>query len=122
MKTTAYLEHNNGGKTILYNYNGKWWYEEVDTTGFFGDVDLYEANQYGEYISDELIAEELRKQYMIWEFLDSDFFTEESEHYVPEYDNMSIDDIDNKCNYNPDGTPKGHDEIYWTKICEIDVE
>ena len=59
---------------------------------------------------------------MIWEFLDSDFFTEESEHYVPEYDNMSIDDIDNKCNYNPDGTPKGHDEIYWTKICEIDVE
>ena len=122
MKTTAYLEHNNGGKTILYNYNGKWWYEEVDTTGFFGDVDLYEANQYGEYIPDELITEELRKQYMIQEFLDSDFFTEESEHYVPEYDNMSIDDIDNKCNYNPDGTPKGHDEIYWTKICEIDVE
>ena len=35
---------------------------------------------------------------------------------------ISIDDIDNKYNYNPDGTPKGHDEIYWTKICEIDVE
>lgn len=122
MKTTAYLEHNNGGKTILYNYNGKWWYEDTDVSGFFGDVDLYEIDENEEELPDEIIAEALKNQYMEWEYPDSDFFTEESEHYVPEYDNMSIDDIDNKCNYNPDGTPKGHDEIYWTKICEIDVE
>ena len=122
MKTTAYLEHNNGGKTILYNYNGTWWYEDTDVSGFFGDVDLYEIDENGEELPDEIIAEALKNQYMEWEYPDSDFFTEENKCYVPEYDNMSIDDIDNKCNYNPDGTPKGHDEIYWTKICEIDVE
>ena len=29
MKATVYLEHNNAGKIILYNYNGKWWYEDI---------------------------------------------------------------------------------------------
>lgn len=122
MKATAYLEHNNGGRWILYNYNGKWWYEDFDMNGFFGDVDMYATDEYGEEFSDEIIAESLKRQYMEWGTLDSDFFDENSEHYTSGYDNMSIDDIDTEINYNSDGTPKGHDESYFTKICEIDVE
>lgn len=122
MKVTAYLEHNNGGKTILYNYNNKWWYEDTDVNGFFGDVDLYENDENGEDLSDEMIAVKLKNQYIEWEFLDSDFFSNENKTYIPEYDNMSIDDIYSKINYNSNGTPIGHDEVYWTKICEVDVE
>ena len=121
MKATAYLEHNNAGKIILYNYNGKWWYEDTNSNGYYGNVNMYATNEYGEYISDETISAELAKQYTEWENLDSCFFDEESEHYISEYDNMDIDDIDTMVNYT-DGMPNGHDTTIWTKICEIDVE
>ena len=122
MTATVYLEHNNGGKIILYNYNGKWWYENIDSNGYYGNVNMYATNEDGEYHSDEDVAAELAKQYAEWETLDSCFFDEESEHYVSEYDNMDIDDIDAKINYTSDGTPIGHDTTTWTKICEIEVE
>ena len=122
MKATAYLEHNNGGKIILYNYNGKWWYEDTNSNGYYGNVNMYATNEYGEYISDETISAELAKQYTEWENLDSCFFNEGSENYVADYNNMSIEDIDTKVNYDPDGMPIVHDTTTWTKICEIDVE
>ena len=122
MTATVYLEHNNGGKIILYNYNGKWWYENIDSNGFYGDVNIYATNEDGEALTDETISEELARQYKEWESLDSCFFNEEGEHYVPEYDNMDIEDIDAKINYNSDGTPIGHDTTTWTEICKIEVE
>ena len=122
MTATVYLEHNNGGKIILYNYNGKWWYEDIDSNGYYGDVNMYATNEDGECLSDETIAAELARQYADWESLDSCFFDEESDCYVSEYDNMDIEDIDIRVNYNPDGTPIGHDTTTWTKICEIEVE
>lgn len=122
MTATVYLEHNNGGKIILYNYNGKWWYEDIDSNGYYGDVNMYATNEDDEYLTDETIAAELARQYADWESLDSCFFDEESDCYVSEYDNMDIEDIDIRVNYNPDGTPIGHDTTTWTKICEIEVE
>ena len=82
---------------------------------------MYATNEDGEYLSDETISAELAKQYTEWENLDSCFFDEESKHYISEYDNMDIDDIDAMVNYT-DGMPNGHDTTTWTKICEIDVE
>ena len=122
MTATVYLEHNNGGKIILYNYNGKWWYENIDSNGYYGDVNMYDTNEDGEALTDETIAAELARQYAKWETLDSCFFDEGSENYVAEYDNMGIEDIDTKVNYDSDGKPTGHDVTTWTKICEIDVE
>lgn len=121
MKAIVYLEHNNGGKIILYNYNGKWWYENIDINGYYGDVNMYPTNEYGEYLSDKEVAAELARQYTEWESLDSCFFDEESEHYISEYDCMDIDDIDAMVNYT-DGMPIGHDTTTWTKIREIEVE
>ena len=122
MVAIAYLEHNNAGKNIMYNYNGKWWYEDIYTNGYYGDVNMYPTNEDGEYLSDEEVAAELARQYTEWESLDSYFFDEESEHYIAEYDNMDIEDIDAKLNYGTDGMPIGHDTTTWTKICEIEVE
>ena len=122
MKATVYLEHNNAGKIILYNYNGKWWYEDIDSNGYYGDINMYATNEDGEYLSDEDVAAELARQYTNWEILDSCFFVEDSEHYISEYDNMSIEDINAKENCDSDGTPIGHDTTTWTKICEIEVE
>ena len=122
MTATVYLEHNNGGKIILYNYNGKWWYENIDSNGYYGDVNMYATNEDGEALSDETIAAELARQYKEWESLDSCFFDEGSENYVAEYDNMGIEDIDTKVNYDSDGKPTGHDVTTWTKICKIEVE
>ena len=48
MVAIAYLEHNNAGKNILYNYNGKWWYEDIYTNGYYGDVNMYPTNEDGE--------------------------------------------------------------------------
>ena len=73
MTATVYLEHNNGGKIILYNYNGKWWYENIDSDGFYGDVNIYASNEDGEALTDETIAAELARQYTKWESLDSCF-------------------------------------------------
>ena len=122
MKAIAYLEHNNAGKIILYDYNGKWWYENIDSNGYYGDINMYATNEDGECLSDETIAAELARQYAKWETLDSCFFDEGSENYVAEYDNMGIEDIDTKVNYDSDGKPAGHDVTTWAKICEIDVE
>ena len=83
---------------------------------------MYPTNEDGEYFSDEEVAAELARQYTEWESLDSYFFDEEGEHYVSEYDNMDIEDIDAKINYNSDGTPIGHDTTTWTEICKIEVE
>ena len=122
MTATVYLEHNNGGKIILYNYNGKWWYENINSNGYYGDINMYATNEDGKCLSDETIAAELARQYAKWETLDSCFFDEGSENYVAEYDNMGIEDIDAKINYNSDGTPIGHDTTTWTEICKIEVE
>lgn len=119
---TVYLEHNNAGKIILYNYNDKWWYEDITSNGYYGYVDMYATNEDGEYLSDETIATELARQYAEWGIFDSSFFDEEKEYYISEYDNMGIDDIDTVVNYDPDGIPYGHDVTVWTEICKIDVE
>lgn len=124
MKATVYLEHNNGGKIILFHYRGNWYAAEPECNGYYGEVDIYatihtDDEWDDEPASDEIIAARLAQQFEEWGAIDSDFFDEAEP--IAEYAGLEIDDIDEMVNYT-DGMPNGHDTTDWTKIGEFRVE
>ena len=115
-----YLESNNAGLDILItDENGNWWYSEIDNRGYYGDAEIYcDGETEEERINAAL--ENLRREISNGTTYSADDYIEEvacNESPNPYYDGkMTIDEIDNVCNYNNDGTPIDHDNIIWYEV------
>lgn len=120
---TIYLENNNAGRVLLVNYNNEWFYDIKSYNylhGRYGNVDIYACNEDNETLSIEEIAPQLAEFFKNEADID-EWYIRDIMSYVEEFDGMTIDDIDKCTNFNSDGTPIGHDETIWAKVCDIDI-
>lgn len=103
MKKTAtmYVSEDNGGRGILFFYDGEWYYCDCSPYGYWGDVDLWEVIEgeedgmpYKEDITLDALAEKLRQQNDAYtDYCSADFTDEQIGMKVPGYSGMSVDEI-----------------------------
>lgn len=122
-----YLQHSNGGKSILItDGNGQWYDFNTDSNGYYGTVDLYATNDDGE-LSDEEIAEQLAEAVQDGEIYSPremllEIENEADQYIVTEYIGYkSISDIESIENYEKDYNSgdtvlKSHDLAVYTLV------
>lgn len=117
MTNRMYLQSDNGGNGILIQdiENRKWYYWDESQLPVFlnGSDDENVAAIKAAIASGDMYDSE------DWfnEFSDDEL----SEHYISEYDGMSLNEIDSMENYETDiysgdRRPLGHDETHWIEI------
>lgn len=84
-----YLQEDNGGRGILINENGKYFYSNCAPTGFYGDVDILEKDV-------ETVIANLKIQA---ENPESDNDTSWMDE-VEDWETLTIDEIENEVNKN----------------------
>lgn len=103
-----YIEDNNGGRMLLACSGGNWYYLDSDSNGTVAGIDIFDdINKVKRSIERALRNGDIEFDLDYWD-------------PIPEYDGMTIDDIDNMINYETsssgDRLPKGHDESSWVEL------
>ena len=104
MKATMYVEENNAGRAILFNYNNEWYFCDCAPWDKWGDVDLDEiiegeedGIEYKEVITLEALAKKLDEQNKQYTgYCADDFSDEQIGELIPEYSGMSAEEIKEK--------------------------
>ena len=128
-----YLQHDNGGKSILItDGNGQWYSFNTGGNGYYGTVDLYATNDDGEDLSDEDIAERLSEAMQKGEIYSPremlfEIQYEADLYIINEYVGCkSISDIESIVNYEKDYNSgdivlKNHDLTAYTLVNNSEV-
>ena len=124
-KIKMYLQIDNGGSGLLiYDGNGRWYYfyETEIPYNIIYPKNAIAADNEAEKI--DSMIESIRNAidsgdlYSAEEFIDE--YSGDERYYIPEYDALSIEEIDNIENYETtycgDRLPKNHDITKWYKI------
>ena len=102
-----YIEDNPGYRMLLLTDGKSWWKTTGDANGYFMGFDLYDGSL------DE-VAGMIGQLFATGE-IETDDFDAGSFDPIPDYDGLTLDDIDNIVNYE-NGIPKNHDLTEWQGV------
>lgn len=115
-----YVDENNGSTDVLITDGNRWWYANIDSSGMFGDVDMYSGDA-------DSVARDIRNAIKRGDLYEAEDYVSDAQsgddlwYEVPEFRGKTIKDIEYMVNYEEDPysgdvLPKGHDESYFVEV------